>query len=364
MLRALLTDLEIRARLGAEALRDAPAAGGRSSSLASKMDYIAGEARQLLEADLEGAPESFYPNYQSLSATLFEHETFEVPFMVLHDRAAERATRLCAELLADVRWPYESILVSPFSTQYYWTIAPRRVIAIPCGEERRLLGVPDLCHEIGHSVYWRADRELVGDFPRVLRDHLGAALDPQAQPPDWSSRPRLTEVFLTWAEAWLQEFVCDLVATYLLGPAYLWQHARLRTLAAPSSSLFALELGASHPADDARMRACLALLRRSGSEAEASEIEARWAEVIALAGESAPPGYEVAYGESLLGELVERVIAGCGGIGLRALDPYAEPGEDLPQLVNEAWRRLLAEPEAYEEWERSTLADLWSGWGL
>jgi hypothetical protein len=68
-----------------------------------------------------------------------------------------------------------------------------------------------------------------------------------------------------WADARLEEFVCDVGATYALGRSFDYQHVRLCALL--GGHLFEPELGqrSTHPAHAARMRIVLAALQASGA---------------------------------------------------------------------------------------------------
>lgn len=355
-LRTLLTDLEIRADVALAALDDAPPLDGRTDAARDNIEHTRNEARRLLKRDLDT---SSYPAYRELTQNLFEIETFELPFLLHHGKAATRATKLCSVLLEGIRWPYEPMLVSTFSTRYYSTYADRKVIALPAGEERRLLGVPDLCHELGHTVYSNASTVLVGDFLQDLRAHLRAS---RYAMPELTSD--FTNVYFSWLESWLQEFVCDLVATYLVGPAFPRQHARLRAMRQPPSPVYEAELDASHPADHARMQACLHLIDASGFDSQAAEVRDVWNEILDASGQEKPDEYELFYPPSLLWRLVDTVTAGCKELELRPYDVEADAQTDIPRLANEAWERLEREPEEYASWEQETLSGLWENWGL
>jgi hypothetical protein len=363
-LRSLVVDLEIRAHNALKALESAPTLNGRSADAAANIAHTAGEAKRLLSEDLDEASEKFYPTYRALTQALFERETFELPFLIHHDQAAVRATRLCSELLANVNWPYAPLLVSTFSTQYYWTLPDWRVVALPCGEQNRLLGIADLCHELGHTVYARADERLAGDFLNELKRHLRKAVMTAKAPEGFDPVDYFTDVIFAWQEAWLQEFVCDLIATYLVGPAFPRQHARLRAMTQPPSPMFELKLHASHPADDARMQACLMLIGDAGFQDQANELQALWGEMATASGDGKPELYEVIYPPELLQHLVRTVVVGCKDLGLRAYNPDLDPRSDIPRLTNDAWDRVQAFPEDYAAWEQQTLNDLWSLWDV
>jgi len=363
-LRALVTDLEIRARVAKEALEGVPSVGVRSANAISSVSQIAAEAYNLLDEDLDSSPEQFYPAYQDLTRSLFEREACELPFLLHHDQAARRATKLCEVLLETVTWPYDPLLLGTFSSQYYWTLSDWRVIALPCGEERRLLGIGDLCHELGHTVYARADQRLVGEFAVTLGVHLQEQIKLASPPPGRDPRDYLTDVFYSWQDSWLQEFVCDAIATYLVGPAFPRQHARLRAMTQPMAPIYELKPGSSHPADDARMQVCLAHLSQFGFDDEVKQLRQIWDEIVHASGEERPDNYEVFYPTELLEQLAETVAEGCVTLDLRPYDPDADPATDLPRIANEAWLRLEGDPSGYGSWERETMSRLWGLWGV
>jgi hypothetical protein len=363
-LRSLVTDLEIRARVAKAALEQGPDVGERTVDAIASFDHAGSEAKRLLGENLDSAPDDFYPTYQHLTQSVFERETFELPFLLHYDDAAARATALCSALLENVSWPFEPMLLGTFSSQYYWTLSAWRVISLPCGEERRLLGIGDLCHELGHTVYAQGDQQLVNDFPISLGVHLRGQLDSPAIPDGADSFDYLTDVFFSWQEAWLQEFVCDLIATYLVGPAFPRQHARLRAMTQPLSPIYELKPGSSHPADDARMQACLAHISKFGFEDDAAQLRKIWDEIVAASGERRPAAYDIFYPTPLLEELAETVADGCVKLGLRPYSPDADPLTDIPRLANTAWDRLEVKPDGYEQWEAETVSRLWETWNV
>jgi hypothetical protein len=363
-LRSLVIDLEIRAEVARRSLEGAPKVARRSEDALASVKYIATETAHLLGEDLDGSPSQFYPAYQNLTRLMYERETLELPFILHFEEGSRRATRLCEELLANISWPYEPILVGTMSSQYYWTLPYWRIVATPSNEEKRLLGLGDLCHELGHTAYTIDDRKLVDDFPIALGKHLRGNLDSPHIPDGKDANDYLTEVFYRWQESWLQEFVCDLIACYLVGPAFLRQHARLRAMAQPNAPIFNIKTNSSHPADHARATACLLQLRKLGFDAQADRLEEVWGELVTSSGEDPMGLYHLLYPEALLELLAESVINGCASIGLRPYDPDADPTTDIPRLVNEAWARLEAAPGEYREWEEGALGGLWQAWGV
>lgn len=363
-LQALVADLQIRAEIARRSLEAAPDVPQRRTDALASVNYIATETAHLLGEDLDGSPTVHYRTYQTLTRMLYERETLELPFLLHFDEGSRKATRLCEALLDNISWPYEPMLVGTISSQYYWTLPYWRIIAAPSNEEKRLLGLGDLCHELGHTAYTIDDRKMVDDFPIALGQHLQEHLDSPHIPDGRDSNDYLTQVFYRWQESWLQEFVCDLIASYLVGPAFLRQHARLRAMAQPNSPIFSVKLKPSHPADQARATACLIQLRQLRFEDHAERLQDVWGELVTNSGEARPGLYDVLYPEGLLELLAQSVIDGCRSVGLRPYDPDADPATDIPRLVNEAWAVLEAAPGDYRKWEEAALKDLWKNWGV
>jgi hypothetical protein len=293
---------------------------------------------------------------------MYEREGLELPFILHFDQGSARATRLCEALLENISWPYEPMLVGTFSSQYYWTLPSWRIIAAPCNEEKRLLVLGDLCHELGHTAYHMDDLKMVDDFPIGLYQHLKKKLSSPCIPDGRNPNDYLTQVIYRWLHSWLQEFVCDLIATYLIGPAFLRQHVRLRAMMQPASKIFNVDLNTSHPADHARATACLLQLRKLGFETETERLQDMWGELVTSSGEARSELFDVVYPEALLELLAQSVIDGCASIGLRPYDPEADLATDIPRLVNEAWVKLEEAPGDYQEWEQETLEALWQRW--
>ncbi len=118
----------------------------------------------------------------------------------------------------------------------------------------------------------------------------------------------------------------DVVATYLVGPAFGWQHVRL--CADRSRDAYRPTLGderSTHPADEARLRGVVAVLERMGASETARQVMDIWGRYLAVSGES------------------------------RQVD---DPDLDIPFLLGEAWGRFLNDPATYDDWEHAQIEDL------
>ena len=103
-------------------------------------------------------------------------ESYTLPFVERYSDQDRRLTRLCQRLLTQVHWPLPPPLVTAFSSQYYWVPSAADFIAAPATETMSLVGLPDMCHELGHLLWRHRHADLVGEFVndilKYIRDQL------------------------------------------------------------------------------------------------------------------------------------------------------------------------------------------------
>jgi hypothetical protein len=302
--------------------------------------------------------------YTRYSQDLERIESYLLPFLERFNDDDRRLTALCQRLASQVRWPLTPPLVASFSSQYYWTVAPFGIICTPAAEGTSLLGLPDLCHELGHNLMAKHRIGLIGNFLVRLATYVSdrrAEAQANQRPPEHLAQ--LNMLFAQWGGAWLGEFVADLIATFLCGPAFGWQHIRL--CAGTSAPAFAPALGdvGDHPADEARLRGVVVMLRRLGLAGDADRLQSLWNHYVAVTGETPPPEYDLCFPDELIDGLAERVDDGCRALGVRPYDRNAGP-DDLPRLLSEAWTRFRADPDAYGVWQTRQLKQLWQSLGF
>jgi hypothetical protein len=325
---------------------------------------------QLLADPGLGAP-ALLPNHLQLYKRLHEGvdfvESYPLPFVERYSERDRRLTRLCQRLAAQVGWPLPTPLVGAFSAQYYWTFAPFSVICAPAVESETLLGLPDLCHELGHLLIVRYEAELVGTFLAELAQYI-ADLHHQAVtqqvPPAY---PRLYDhLFAEWRDAWLWEFVSDMVATYLVGPAFAWQHLRLCAAGSRSVHYPALGESAEHPADDARLRGVLAALQHLQAATAVQRVRTLWQSYLAIDAAAEPTEYAVCYPQVLIDSLARHVVDGCQKLRLVRFDQAtsAAGATSISVLLQDAWERFLSDPVTFVTWEDTRLVELWGELGL
>ncbi|MFQ5872324.1 MAG: hypothetical protein ACE5JL_00780 [Dehalococcoidia bacterium] len=372
-LPALLQGLERRCRVLTARLTDFPADPDvRDHALGAyqMVESIRREVVRLLADPSLGAP-TLLPNhlqeYRRWNELARLVESYPLPFIERYSALDQRLTRLCRQLLEQVGWPLPHPLVAAFSREYYWTLAPFSLICTPATEGTTLLGLSDLCHELGHILLLNYEDSLIGDF----RPELVGYIERERQRVDRAQRPpqyhQLYDLLLAqWRDEWLREFVSDMVATYLTGPAFAWQHVRL--CVGSSEAAFHPSLGemAEHPAEEARLSGMLAVLERMNTGAVATRIRALWDTYLSVSTESRPAEYDVCYPQTLIDSLARRTIEGCQALGLRSFGHLADSSGpiDIPSLISEAWERFMSNPQAYFDWEHQQLDALWQELGV
>jgi hypothetical protein len=367
-LRGLLHNLEQRCAL----LRDRVAATSANldvrdhALLAYRMvEHVRRDAVQLLADPSLGVP-ALLRNHLHLYKRWHESailiELYLLPFIERYAELDRRLTWLCRRLAQQVHWPTPTPLIAAFSSQYYWTMPGLSLICAPATEGTTLLGLPDLCHELGHSLLLHHEMGLTGDFLQELAAYIDQEqrrVAVQQRPPEYRRLYKL--LFAQWQDAWLREFVSDMVASYLVGPAFGWQHVRLCAGRSQDAYHPALGEAAEHPADEARLRGVLAVLALMGAQEAGARIDALWHGYLAASGETKPADYEVCYPQVLIESLARYAVAGCRALGLRAFNQIVDPSrpDDIPALLGEAWERFLTDSQAYASWERQRLQGLW-----
>jgi hypothetical protein len=189
--------------------------------------------------------------------------------------------------------------------------------------------------------------QLVGDFRKVIGEYFINQTGPL----------RVSAgVIDTWRDAWLPEFVGDMVAAVVTGPTFAQQWMRFsRELAMP-----AYEDGKTHPSGDARIRGVAAVLRAMGKTAEAKAIDDEWRAQLASTGQKPPRGYKLSVPDVLIDQLAKRVVDGCQALGIRSYDLATNQPGDIVGIIQTAWQQFRSDPAGYGLWERQTLRDLWS----
>jgi hypothetical protein len=289
-----------------------------------------------------------------LAEKLSEIEWYPLPAITRYNDIDHYLGYVCALLAHQVRYPLQIPLVSGFSSNYYGVIPHYRLIKVPVAEHLFLLGLPDLCHELGHILFSNYTGEFLGNFFSDLSSYIQSEKQRKIRegaPPDYQMLYDRLET--EWKDRWTTEFVSDMIAVFMVGPAF--GHTHLRLCCGLDPNIFWPGFGepSTHPSGESRLRAILAMLRRIGLDEDSIIIQDRWLKYLSAIGRKKPTEYDHCYPDVLIELLVREVHNGCVKIGLISYKDQQASGNDinLSALLNEAWTTLLANPQGYAEWE-------------
>ena len=217
--------------------------------------------------------------------------------------------RICQE----IGYPFPTPLCVAGAYGHYSTYADMDLILAPSSEPFHLLGLSDLYHELGHIISLRAKQVMIEPFFAEIDSYFAA----EARRAQQDGKPqafvkKLEELRLLWKE-WVLEFIADMIAAYLAGPAYGWANVRL----CMNIAVDVFEPNASHPADDSRATAIELVLETLGCQSEKSRIEQMWSDFVILTGRTKPGEFDIAFPRQLLERLRGFVVGECHSLGLK-----------------------------------------------
>lgn len=292
--------------------------------------------------------------FSRLTERLSQIEWNPLPAITRYNDTDRYLRSLCALLARQVRYPLQIPLVSGFSNNYYGVSPYYHLINVPVAEQFFLLGLPDLCHELGHILFFDRNDTLLGNFFADLSSYIQGEKQcriNEGAPPHY--QVLYDQLETEWKDHWTTEFACDMIATFMVGPAF--GHTHLRLCSGLDPNVFRPGFGESctHPSGESRTRVILAMLRRIGPDEDSRVIQNQWLTYLSVIGSKKPMEYDHCYPDGLIDSLAKEVHNGCVEIGLLPYkDQRATSNDiDLPALLNEAWSVLLANPQGYAEWE-------------
>ncbi|WP_456784082.1 hypothetical protein [Bradyrhizobium sp. USDA 4516] len=160
-----------------------------------------------------------------------------------------------------------------------------------------------------------------------------------------------------WSKSWLEEMFCDLFGLTASDPAYAWSHYHLCVKRGSDPFQTPLTIGTTHPADDARMRALVLMLRKTEAHRkDAAMIERAWREFCHVMNYRPSAEYRQCYAEGLLVQIVDAAHR-----GIRAIEviPAADnPTAPIIGLLNQAWTTFWNAPIDYQQWETDRVKGL------
>lgn len=299
--------------------------------------------------------------YTPLFETYQSIEQFRFQPLLRYGQAERYFNALIKQIYKEIECFQSCPLITTISNSddYFWAFPYHGVIAVPLGEEKNLLNLPDLYHEIAHFIYSLYWRDFYNRFLPILDNHFQGEIDKveleQSDP--GKLIPFLNDVRLKWKEYWVEEFTCDLIGTFLTGAAYAWTNLKLTSLSGGRNQIY--EWNPTHPADESRMRIVFMMLSYVNNSGENEKVKKSWDEFLFSVTSPKHSYYSKVFPEHLLLELTQIVYDVSTAIGL---SPYLQQIEEferpISKILNEAWEKNRNETGEFARWEAQTIGEL------
>jgi hypothetical protein len=273
--------------------------------------------------------------------------------------------RLITGICDEIAYPLLTPVISQMSQDYFHIYPDFNLLCLPLIESRFLLHLPDIYHELCHPLHRSLDLPALSNYRDAFRQALFGMVrlfqvDADAADRLGHQEARLFQIQLwrtCWAKGWMEELFCDLFGSAVSGPAYAWSHYHLCIKRGGDPFQTPVTTGTTHPADDARMRVLILMLRKADAfRRDADLIESAWREFCEIMGYRASAEYRQCYSERLLSVVVDAAYRGFNGIGLTAAAD--NPDAPIVTLLNQAWSAFWTDPGNYQQWEVMRVEEL------
>lgn len=306
------------------------------------------EKNIITDSQADGPLKRILLSYRDLRRSLDAIEENFVGHIVRYNKSDLFFTRLAEALWEETNLPDLPPIAVTNTSGYFCTWASMGIVFSPPSTEHNLLIFPDLYHEFGHIL-----QELVKLYGERFRAELKSHITDLKNQIRRIGRPMeqgtIDEIEYKWTERWAEEVACDTLATCIIGPAYGWCNLHL---CLQNSNAYVS--GGEHPADAARTRHILRVLRRRGFIAEANEIEKLWSRYADISQQAPANYYQDFHPDSLfiaVMEDVEQTIKEQGFTGIEGNSPTIA-------TLNEGWKLFNESNESYNNWEERSIENL------
>lgn len=324
------------------------------------LDELKKEIQSLLNSgdlDVEGLASYNIIRYNTFHERLMMIELFRYLVIVNYGPPEEYFKKKINRIYKEVNCLQKQPIVTTISNSenYYWALPTYDIIAVPTGEERNLLNLPDIYHEMGHLIYNQYEPYLKKKIEELIGQYYQAEIQSVV---DLDRDPQLITFFrdknAKWVSGWVMEFTCDFIATYLVGPAYAWTNLKLTTLSSSKDRIYTDS--PSHPSDESRMRGIFFILHLMGHDVELIQIQQYWDEFLNVTGNPVPGNYHFTFPQQLIEQLGRNVFEGSQSIDLRMYtDQVKEFGNPISKILNDAWQELFNNPVNFPSWEQDRI---------
>ena len=273
----------------------------------------------------------------------------------------ELLNRLMDQVRKEINYPISPPVVSSLSQDYYSIYPIFNLMRVPLLESDFLLHIPDMFHELAHSILAQENnpkaepfRISLAKFNKLVRGQF----DNEIREEKKKFGPKnLVDLLYNWRDSWIQgwsiELFCDLFGIFTIGPAFAWSHLHLSAKRNGDPFQIRWYSVSTHPPDHSRMIALLYAMDVLHFKSEKEMIEAKWNEYIELCGYKRTPEIDRALPDSLIQHAVTLAYEGTKAIGCRI--PTTVTNDLVYSLLNNAWKRFWTDPCTYLQWEKDEI---------
>jgi len=220
-----------------------------------------------------------------------------------------------------------------------------------------LINLPDLYHEIAHFIY----NSYASYFYDIIEVWVQTHFTDEIERVDDENRDeKLKDIFSQsmkkWRENWIEEFMCDIIATYLVGTAYAWTNFKITILSSGNDEVYTDT--EEHPSDESRMRVIFHVLSAMNAD-NVMILKDKWQDFLRITDNNKPDNYDNIFPEKLLKNIAEKIILQLDQTGLNSWKVQLEKS-DKPVIwyLNQAWEILLNSPEKYAEKQAEMIREI------
>jgi hypothetical protein len=336
-----------------------------SISTLRDIDAVIADLEVLLKVHSSGNHAPLVQKFKSLKECIYELDNIENwPVASLSRQNEDDAflndliNRICRE----INYPLIPPVVSCLSQHYYYIIPQYNLMCVPLLESDFLLHIPDVYHELGHTIIDSFNNPKVEPYQLKLGGFISQVIvhfdreivmEQRKTSSLFDAEDKLYNWKDCWAKNWVIEFFCDLLGVFCIGPAFAWGHIHLCIKRGGDPFEVPHYQLTEHPPDDARMTAILLALDLLGFKDEKLIISSKWSEYVNLCGYKAQPEYYKAIPPELLEMCVTYSLDATKKIGINLA--AKDSSSSIYTLLNAAWETFLSSPETYVSWEKNEL---------
>ena len=313
------------------------------------------------ELTLEGLATFNLLRYNQLFERYQGVEQFSYLPVLRYGKAEVYFNVLIKRIYSEIRSSQPCPLVTTISNSedYYWAYPYYELIAVPYGEYKTLLNVPDLYHEIAHFFFSQyGSVEIVEPFQNILEDYFEEKIFKAQETQNQNKEEVLLQAQKLWEGSWIEEYSCDLIATYLTGSAYAWTNFKITTLSSGRNMVF--QSSPTHPSDESRMRVIFNMLDKLGFKGEKNEINQQWKKFLNVVNNPKTNYYNDIFPKKLLKELTNIVWDFCDDLDLKSYNQQIEETEKpIAFYLNQAWSKMFSASHNYVEWEKGIVEKIY-----